>query len=47
VKILLAEDSVFARQLLQSTLTASSCEVVLAEDGETAWLVRAAGRDGR
>jgi two-component system, cell cycle response regulator len=37
VKILLAEDSAFARQLLQGTLTAGGYEVVLAEDGETAW----------
>jgi two-component system, cell cycle response regulator len=37
VKILLAEDSVFARQLLRDTLAAGGYEVVLAEDGERAW----------
>jgi two-component system, cell cycle response regulator len=39
VKILLAEDSVFARQLLRDTLAASGYEVVLAEDGDAAWRV--------
>ncbi len=37
MKILLAEDSLFARQLLRDTLVASGYEVVLAEDGERAW----------
>jgi two-component system cell cycle response regulator len=37
VKILLAEDSAFARQLLRDSLIAGGYEVVLAEDGERAW----------
>jgi two-component system, cell cycle response regulator len=37
VKILLAEDSAFARQLLRDTLAAGGYEVVVAEDGQRAW----------
>ena len=37
MKILLAEDSAFARQLLRDSLIAGGYEVVLAEDGERAW----------
>jgi diguanylate cyclase (GGDEF)-like protein len=37
VKILLAEDSAFARQLLRGTLAAGGYEVVQVEDGERAW----------
>jgi diguanylate cyclase (GGDEF)-like protein len=37
MKILLAEDSVVARQMLGTALTASGYEVVVAADGEQAW----------
>jgi diguanylate cyclase (GGDEF)-like protein len=37
MKVLLAEDARFARQLLQAALTAWGYEVALAKDGEQAW----------
>jgi diguanylate cyclase (GGDEF)-like protein len=37
LKVLLAEDARFARQLLQAALAGWGYEVVLAEDGEQAW----------